>query len=159
MTTTGVLAILGACTGTLALIWDIFKWRHDGVHLAVEAITFGFDEPEGFTLTINNRGGKPTTLTEVWLTYPNKDRLAKHFRLLDSAQRLFVTKPNIKFELPNLIQPGEMRTVKICFGQDIDEEEFPSLIAKRQLYVVVKSSHSSRGQRILVTPGKLFPCS
>ena len=72
MTTTDILAWLGATTGTLALLWDIYKWRQDGVQLSVKAVTFGIDKPEGITITISNRGGKPTTLTAICLAYPNK---------------------------------------------------------------------------------------
>ena len=158
MNTTDILAWLGATTGTLAFAWDIYKWRQDGVRLSVEAVTFGIGKPEGITFTISNRGGKPTTLSEVWLTYPVEHWFLKHIPIFHNAHRLFY-KPKSGLKLPDLLQPGEMRTADYTFETECsptDTTDYPRLITAKSLYYKVKCSHSNRSLRGQVrTPGLL----
>ncbi len=158
MTTTDILAYIGAATGTIALIWDIFKWFREGVNISVEAVTFGINKPEGITFTISNRGGKPTTLSEVWLTYPVDHWFLKHIPIFHNAHRLFY-KPHSGLKLPDLLQPGKMRTASFSFETDdalIDSDNYPKLIAAGKLHYKVKCSHSNRCQRGRVIPPNLF---
>jgi hypothetical protein len=158
MTTTDIIAWLGAITGTLALGWDIYKWRQDGVRLAVEAVTFGIDRPEGITFTICNRGGKPTTLSEIWLTHSADAWFLKLFPLFHNAHRLFY-KSHSGLKLPSLLQPGEMRTADYSFKSEdvlMDSDDYPKLIAAGELHYKIKCSHSDRCKRGLVKTPNLF---
>jgi hypothetical protein len=63
------LATLGAFTGTIALVWDIYKWRSAGPKLSGDAV-FGYLPDEWnnngnsnrfVRILIKNRGDQPTT--------------------------------------------------------------------------------------------------
>lgn len=158
MTTTDILAWIGAFTGTAALFWDIYKWKSDGVCLHVEAITFGFIPPEGITFKVCNRGGKATTLTEIWLTIPHKNWLLRLFSLFQTRERLFSEKKS-KVKLPTLIQPGEIWTADYTFvpaDQQFNVIDYPELIASRSLSYRIKCSHSNRCLRGLVKSRNQF---
>lgn len=157
MTTTDFLAWFGATTGTFALLWDIYKWRQDGVRLSVEAVTFGIGKPEGITFTISNRGGKPTTLSEVWLTHPADHHWFLRLIPFFHNTRLIFGDRSSALKLPTILNPGEMRTADFSFETDdslMGNNDYPKLIAAGELHYSIKCSHSNRCHRGLVkTPG------
>lgn len=74
MTLTDVLALIGAFTGSGALLWDIFKWFNSGARLRMNVspniilVGNGFplqDESKRISIEITNVGHRKTTLVTL----------------------------------------------------------------------------------------------
>ena len=65
------LAIWGAVLGTLTFLWNLLKWHHEKPQIiaAVQAVESFWTENSfaGIRLTLRNRGGKKTTVEEIFL--------------------------------------------------------------------------------------------
>lgn len=65
------IAIWGAVLGTVTFVWNIWKWRQESPCIVetVEAVKSHWNENEyaGIRLILRNRGGKKTTVEEIFL--------------------------------------------------------------------------------------------
>lgn len=114
-TTTDVLAVIGAVTGTVgtilalaALGWDIYKWKTTGVpKLRIRASgpmisNDPGDRQQYISIRVTNVGDKPTTLTG--LTYRYYKHKPSRFRKTQSEEQGFfnlfvITPPPLPFKL------------------------------------------------------------
>ena len=101
----------GAVVATIVFGWDIYKWRSDGPHVALELspnmIVIGDPAREGkkwVSVTITNTGTRPTTLKGIGLEhYANPTR-----RLRGKTEMAAVfPNPNDHHPLPRMLNPGE----------------------------------------------------
>lgn len=115
LTTTDVLAIIGAITGTVgtllalaALLWDYYKWHlSEQVQLKVTAfpgflMTTGDPNQEYISLTATNIGKIPTTIKLITLQgFEKKKDLKKR-----NGQRVSIVTPAYG-QLPVQLKPGD----------------------------------------------------
>lgn len=104
----------GALSGTLLVLWEIFRWSRSGPQLRVTAspnmqyITpgHGIDETLYINVVVTNKGDAPTTITHFCAcTYKN------HFaRLRRKKERLFVINPGPETRIPCKLEVGEVWT-------------------------------------------------
>src|SRR5882672_12402037 len=75
---TSVLAWTGALTGSAALLWDVYKWRHSGPKLRIQIQPNTIPQLPGVAtishylnlmVTVSNSGQKRTTITQLNLAY------------------------------------------------------------------------------------------
>ena len=70
-TITTIIAVWGAVLGTLTFFWNVLKWRQESPQISacVEAVeSFSKDDCySGIRLKIRNRGGKKTTVENIFL--------------------------------------------------------------------------------------------
>jgi hypothetical protein len=109
MTVTDVLAVVGAATGTLALVWDFLKWWHsERVNLTISA------SPNMLMTT------DPTRQAHVMIVVRNKGRLTTTLSLLsfevyESWWKSKRRKPTLQSVVPNpspgvlpyVLEPGK----------------------------------------------------
>jgi hypothetical protein len=69
-TLTDIAAWWGAATGTLVLLWDVFKWHHRGAAVSIEVNstkvhpeTTTRHETISMRVSVMNNGAQPTTIT------------------------------------------------------------------------------------------------
>lgn len=101
----------GAASGTLAVVWEVFRWTRSGPRLEVIAspnmqiITpgEGIDETLYINVVVTNGGDAPTTITHFCAcTYRNWfDRLRR------KKSQQFVINPGPESPIPHKIQVGE----------------------------------------------------
>lgn len=105
MSATDIAAWIGATTGTLTLLWDIFKWSKTGPRISVSAapnmVAFGVEalavgEAPCVVVEASNVGDGKTTITHVIALY------------YDSwLQRLFRRRPTQTWVVPDP-RPGKL---------------------------------------------------
>jgi hypothetical protein len=128
MTTTDVLAIIGAVTGVTgtiaglgALGWDYYKWRYsERVQLKVTAtpnfISTDNPDEEFIMVSVANIGKIPTTLKLISLQgFESKKKLKKQY-----GQKIGVVNKILYGPLPFRLEPGSDWTGGIRHGSGIE---------------------------------------
>lgn len=147
MTLTDTLALIGALTGTIALLWDFFKWTQTGVKVLLRVspnmTPFGFSEEEfksklNLFVEVTNTGDKKITITHLVLTY--YDSLWK--KLLKRSSKNFLVPKPVPGQIPQLIDIGERWVSLIEQTQELEE------MAKNG-YLYVGINHSSSAKTLL----------
>lgn len=146
MNLTDTLALIGAITGTIALIWDVFKWSQTGVKASLKIspnmTPFGvarlqFKNKLNIFVEVTNIGDKRVTITHLVIVY--YETLFK--KLLKISSRSFIVPDPLPGQLPQAIDIGE-RWVGL-----IDQtNELEKLAQKGYLYVGI--CHSSSPKKI-----------
>jgi hypothetical protein len=107
---------IGSITGTSALLWDLYKWKHRGPELLVTVVPGMFQIMQGvkidderlFRITVVNSGSSKTTLTALGFfcfpTKPNK-KLTKPV----ATENFIVTNP-LYGNFPHVLETGEQWT-------------------------------------------------
>jgi hypothetical protein len=111
MTVTDVLAMIGAFTGSAALLWDVFKWLKTGPRVRVSAIPNMVSTGEGnayqgknVIIEVVNTGDSKTTITHL-AGYHYDSWFKPIFRFKPTTQ--FVVPNPIPGRLPCELSPGE----------------------------------------------------
>ena len=145
MTLTDVLALVGAFTGSGALLWDVFKWFNSGAKLRLSAspntILVGGgihdnDRTKRISIEVTNVGHRKTTLvtlgfrcdTSLWSYLTGKGRL--HF---------VVPRPEYAQQLPVLLDVGER-----WVGLVDQTEEIEAMIKNHRFFVTMTHSASAK---------------
>ncbi len=113
MSATDIAAWIGAVTGTLVLIWDVYKWLQTGpkikVSVAPNMVAYGsavavLGNKANIMVEVTNTGDGKTTITHlVGLFY--RSRLRKWLRR--KPDRTMVVLNPGSGQLPHVIHPGE----------------------------------------------------
>jgi len=113
MNATDFAAWLGALTGSLALLWDIFKWLNSGPQLTVSASAgmkiFGNFVPEilrgkkFIVVSVNNIGSNKTTITHLLGEYYS---ILFNKLIIKPISVFIVVDPAIS-RIPHVLEPGE----------------------------------------------------
>ena len=148
MTVTDVLAWWGAVVATVVLVWDIFKWFHEGPQMAFkvrpEMCIVGDEEFEGkrfLVFDVANIGGRATTLTSLgFVYYANLWQ-----RIRRKADYYFVKNPGFEHAFPHKLDVGELWT-----GRASQTGELDRMLEKGFLYASVYCSHSSHPMTVRV---------
>lgn len=106
-----IAAWWGAIVSSVVLLWDIYKWKHQGPRLVMRLSpnmqVWGDPSREGKTwvsVTVSNVGDRPTTIKGVGIVY-YKSWLT---RLRNRAENKAVfPKPSDDFPLPLVLNPGD----------------------------------------------------
>lgn len=147
MTLTDTLALIGALTGTIALLWDFFKWSQTGVKVLLRVspnmTPFGFAKEEfksklNLFVEVTNTGDKKITITHLVLTY--YDSFWK--RVLKRSSKNFIVLNPLPGQLPQLIDIGDRWVGLIEQSQDLEK------MAKNG-YLYVGINHSSSAKTLL----------
>lgn len=115
-------AWFGAITGSLALAWDLYKWKKSGPSLKLEAGTnmkiYGptSDDNKYITLRAINTGERTTTITNLSFVYYT-NRIACLFRRL---KQCFVVPMPIGQQIPSVLNPGTIWDVSIIQNKEIE---------------------------------------
>ncbi len=153
MNLTDWLAIIGALTGCLALVWDIIKWASSGAKLKLKVlpniIIFGglgdaSQNKSNVSVEVVNRGDKKTTITHLCMTH-YKSPIKAFFR---RPPDLNFTVPDPGYsKLPYLLDVGDRWIGFISQSGDIEK-----LASDGYLYVGIYHSASNRfiRQRLLI---------
>jgi hypothetical protein len=143
MTLTDKLAIIGAFTGTGALLWDFFKWTQVGVKAELRVTPNMV--PAGLTkiqhkneltifVEVINTGDKKFTLTH--LSMKHYDSLVH--RLLNKCKYFAVANP-LPGQLPHLMETGER-----WVGLINQTNEVSHMARNGYLYVCINHSSSKK---------------
>jgi hypothetical protein len=130
LTTTDVLAIIGAVTGIIgtiaglvALGWDYYKWRYaERVQLKVLAVpgflaTHDPRREEFIMVSVTNVGKIPTTLKVISLHgFESKKKLKKR-----NGQKVAITPNPLYSQLPHRLEPGNDWTGGVRQSKDLEE--------------------------------------
>ena len=126
------LAVWGAIAGTIAILWDIYKWRVSGVRLKISPskirLRSGFEDGVNFimgkdnfylkteiTLEIANQGDKATTITALSLTNPKKLNINSDIRIDSRLELLPLT-----MKLPFKLDPGSVWSADLRNNQEAE---------------------------------------
>jgi hypothetical protein len=145
MSATDIAAWIGAVTGTLVLIWDIYKWLHTGpiikVSVAPNMVAYGsaaevLGNKANIMVEVTNTGDGKTTITHlVGLFY--RSRLRKWLRR--KPDRTMVVLNPGSGQLPHVINPGER-----WIGVMDQSDDLIKMSNEGALYVgVLHSTHKS----------------
>lgn len=144
---TGFLAIWGAVLSTLAIAWDVYKWRTSGPQISMRLSTnmqsISVPEYEGKTLisaTVTNRGDRPTTITHFAIAY------------YDSWWKSFIKKRRTKAAIvatPSLAQrlPFELKAGAEWIGLGEQNQDISRWAKEGWLYVEIYHSHADKPVR------------
>ena len=147
MTLTDTLALIGALTGTIALLWDFFKWSQTGVKVLLRVspnmTPFGFAEDEfknklNLFVEVTNTGDKKVTITHLVLTYYD----SFWERVLKRSSKNFVVLNPLPGQIPQLIDIGDRWVGLIEQSKDLEK------MAKNG-YLYVGINHSSSAKTLL----------
>lgn len=145
MTLTDVLALVGAFTGSGALLWDVFKWFNSGAKLRLNispnTILVGGglykqDKIKRISIEVTNVGHRKTTLVALGF------RCDKTFwGLLTGKGSLYfvVPQPEYAQQLPVLLDVGER-----WIGLVAQTEEIEEMIKNHRFFVTVTHSASAK---------------
>jgi hypothetical protein len=147
MTATDVAAWIGALTGTLVLLWDIFKWVHSGAKIKVSASPnmtgYGsaallLGEKMCVAVEATNVGQSKTTITHL-VFFHHKSWFG----------RLLRRKPGTTFYVPDP-RPGTLPAVldtgERWLGMIVQSPELEVMSREGYLYVGVYHSTGKRPQ-------------
>ena len=147
MTVFDFLAVVGALTGSLALIWDVIKWATQRANIEItlipvdgegsQAIDNVYDEP-GVQVVANNIGGRPVTITHLSLIH------------YGGFCRELLRKPEWRGVIPNtapLSLPYKLELGEYWVGYIRRKEELEERSAKGNLYVMVSFTGRKRAAR------------
>jgi hypothetical protein len=153
---TGILAIWGAVLSTIAIFWDIYKWRTSGpsLHMRVSTGMVAYNMPvyEGRTLimvSVTNRGDRPTTITHLNMAY--YDTWWKAILCMKPSQNYWVANPNTFQQVPFELKPGiEWK------GMIEQNSEIEIWAQEGYLYATLNHSHNKKPmrQRIVIRKPK-----
>jgi hypothetical protein len=144
-----LIALYGALTGTVALMWDYAKWLLSETRLSVRVQTdMQMAEGDRFRpgycilIVVQNRGGKPTTVTLIGA------------EVYQSIFRQLTRKPMTRYVIPR----PETTAQPIPFVLEVGREwsgwvaQTPEMEAnsKRRLYLLVYASTLSKPVKIRV---------
>lgn len=113
MSATDIAAWIGAVTGTLVLIWDVYKWLQTGpkikVFVAPNMVAHGsavaiLGNKANIMVEVTNTGDGKTTITHL-VGFFYKSRLRKWLQRKPDRM-MFVPDPG-SGQLPHVIHPGE----------------------------------------------------
>ncbi len=144
MTVTETLALVGALTGTSAILWDIYKWINSGARLRVHVspntilIGDGFDNPnqnKRISVEVVNIGLRKTTI--VTLGFRCDENL---FSSLTKRGRQYFVVPQPEFaQLPKGLDVGERWVGLVSQSPEIEE-----MAKTKRLYVQVSHSFAAK---------------
>ena len=165
------IAIWGAVLGTVTFAWNIWKWRQENPHIVatVEALRSSWSEANfaGIRLTIRNRGGKKTTVEEIyfyrrllWFEYGFSSVLPRLFKEIPWQQNAGVSNPET-VKLPVILDVNGVWEgfVSLQLNDPDNEKELRQIDRNRELEKMLQSeqlrysiicSHTSRRLRGLV---------
>ena len=145
---TTILAVIGAITGTSALIWDIHKWRKSEPNLRVRILAggkllHGSDSNKKFDVISVSNGRYKTTIQAIeFCLYENWIQ-----KLRGKSKESFMVNP-LKQTLPKVLEVGEIFTT----------QPIPSQIENKAsmgpLYCRVYHTQSDKPVQIRVLPKK-----
>jgi hypothetical protein len=154
---TFLIAVYGALTGTIALVWDVFKWRMSETRLHVRVQPdmkwFAGDVPlpQGFApqdpdsshvmISVQNRGGKSTTLTSLGVVVYKS---GLHALFKRSPQYFYIARPRTLQPIPYSLDVGKEWT-----GTIDQTAEVEGYIAQHY-YVLVGCSTRTKSVRCRV---------
>ena len=113
MSATDIAAWIGAVTGTLVLIWDVYKWLQTGpkvkVSVAPNMVAYGsavavLGNKANIMVEVTNTGDGKTTITHL-VGFFSRSRLRKWLRR--KPDRTMVVPDPGAGQLPHVIHPGE----------------------------------------------------
>ena len=113
MSATDIAAWIGAVTGTLVLIWDVYKWMQTGPKVKVSAapnmVAYGsavtiLGSKANIMVEVTNTGDGKTTITHL-VGFFYRSRLRKWLRR--KPDRTMVVPNPGSGQLPHVIHPGE----------------------------------------------------
>jgi hypothetical protein len=152
---TGFLAIWGAVLSTIAIVWDVYKWKTSGPNLHMRLMTgmepYNIPEYEGMTLivaVVTNRGDRPTTITHLGLAH--YDAWWKAMLRKRASASAFIAIPSTTQRVPFELKPGVEWS-----GMIEQNEELETWAREGWLYVTVYHSHDRKPMRhrvVLETP-------
>ncbi|MDD4871406.1 MAG: hypothetical protein PHR77_12680 [Kiritimatiellae bacterium] len=152
MTTTTLLALWGAILSSLVAVWDIYKWKKEGIRLSIKVAGIDGIDGKGICCEICNRGGKVTTIREVMLVTYQKNPFLRLLRMVSSTRNLSASDPSLN--LPFLLVPGGVWTGKYFFSDKnnhpFNDDNYSELLEQGKLYYKVTFSHTDRPARGLV---------
>lgn len=146
MNLSNVIGLWGALTGTAGLLW---QWRTHGLQVAVTAETRATPFSEGLSVTIRNRGGKPTTIEKIEILSFEQNRETKYRHNLAGCFRDTI-------KLPAKLQPGESWEghALVCIDDDSEETQlWRAWVKDPQLglaHCLVQLSHRRRPVRVRI---------
>lgn len=147
---TGFLAVWGAVLSTIAIGWDVYKWRTTGprlrMRLAVGMESYNIPEYEGKTLVVvnvTNRGDRPSTITHLGLA--QYDAGWKAFLRKKASFSAWVAIPSTAQRVPFELKPGVEWT-----GMIDQNSELETLARNGWLYATIYHSHEERPMRIRI---------
>jgi hypothetical protein len=144
---TGALAIWGAVLSTIAIAWDVYKWRSAGPNLwmrvMVDMEPYNLPQYQGKTLVIvvvANRGDRPTTITHLGLAYYSSWWKAMLRKKATAAG--YVAIPN-----PAQRVPFELKAGSEWSGMIEQNTQLEEWARDGWLYATVYHSHAKRPLR------------
>lgn len=139
---TGFLAIWDAVLSTVAIVWDVYKWRTIGPNLQMRLMigmeSYNIPEYEGMTLivaVVTNRGDRPTTITHLGLAY--YDVWWKAMLRKKASANAFITIPSTTQRVPFELKPGVEWSGMIKQNKELEAWAWDGW-----LYVIVYHSHN-----------------
>ena len=156
---TEAIAWWGAILSTVVLLWDFYKWRRDRFYLRIRAVADPDGiEKDGFTISIANRGGKPTTIESFYLA--NYRFVVPAFlRMARTKESLFTINLSVvvngQKEWPLVLNPGEAfettGNLAKSEARKFDQvQDLPSLVKAGRLFLHVKCSHRDRPFKVRI---------
>lgn len=154
MELTQIVAWIGATTGSLALVWDIYKWRHAGPKIDLEArpnmvayggLQYSMGTGAKIMVEVTNRGDRPTTLTHL-VGYQYASVLHKFLRR--KAKRTIIIQDPQTGKIPDKIHPGDR-----WIGTVDQNEQILGMAADGALYLAVICNHKKRAtfKRVIIS--------
>ena len=105
-----IIALYGALISTFVFLWDIYKWKNSGPKIigSIQSNMIGFNTPEYgndnlVLVNISNIGDKPTTITNLSLSY-FKSHLLKLFK--KPKKNMCIGNPSPSQPIPYILKPG-----------------------------------------------------
>lgn len=150
---TTILAVWGAVLSTVTVIWNLWRWRQEKPLIVAKAMLCGTGKDKCIRIEIRNRGGRPTTLEDVWLV-KYMDGIAGLLRF-QARTTYLAAKFGKRINLPVMLAAGGVwkEDVPLWDGErtpsDDDREE---LVEKGLLYFKVCCAHTDRR-----VAGKVMP--
>lgn len=150
MALTNFVAWWGALLSTVVFGWDVYKYVHAGprLRLSVQSGMVGMNMPlyEGKTLilaSVNNRGDRPTTITNLCCEYLEKRR----FHRKNRSGASIVGFPSLAQQLPFELKPSGTWS-----GIAIQDAETERRATEGEMYMLLFHSHSEKPvrQRVII---------
>ena len=145
MTLTDVLALVGAFTGSGALLWDVFKWFNSGakLRLSVSPNTIlvgggfsGDDKTKRISIEVTNVGHRKTTLVTLGFRC---DKTLWNSLTGKGSLYFVVPQPEYAQQLPVLLDVGER-----WVGLVAQTEEIEAMIRNHRFFVTMTHSASAK---------------
>ncbi len=141
---TGFLAIWGAVLSTIAIAWDVYKWRKSGPNLCMRVMadmkSYNLPQYEGKTLVVavvTNRGDRPTTITHLGLAF--YDTWWKAILRKKASASGWVAIPNPAQPVPFELKPGAEWTGIVEQNTELEDQ-----VRNGWAYVTIYHSHAKR---------------